>query len=105
MASGGQFRLGSGPPFWSDWKKSLLVVTPKTVVRWHRAGFQLYWSPISKLKNQVGRKGLLKEVRNLIFRMAREDPTWGAACTHGELPMLGFDVAERNISRWLKRAP
>jgi hypothetical protein len=28
--------------FWSDWKKSLLVVTPETVVRWHRAGFRLY---------------------------------------------------------------
>ncbi len=27
---------------WSDWKKSLLVVTPETVVRWHRNGFRLY---------------------------------------------------------------
>jgi hypothetical protein len=35
--------------FWADWKKSLLVVTPETVVRWHRAGFRLYrlyWSLI-----------------------------------------------------------
>jgi hypothetical protein len=29
--------------FWTDWKRSLLVVTPETVVRWHRTGFQLLW--------------------------------------------------------------
>ena len=38
--------------FWSDWKKSLLVVAPETVVRWHRAGFRLYWSMISKIRKR-----------------------------------------------------
>jgi hypothetical protein len=42
--------------FWSDWKKSLLVVAPETVVRWHRSGFRLYWSMISKIRKRVGRK-------------------------------------------------
>jgi hypothetical protein len=42
--------------FRSDWKKSLLVVTPETVVRWHHAAFRLYWTLISKVKKQVGRK-------------------------------------------------
>src|SRR5215467_1836624 len=91
--------------FWSGWKKSLLIVTPETVVRWHRAGFRLYWSLISKVKQRVGRKRLSKEVRNLIFRMAAENPTWGAPRIHGELLMLGFDVSERSVSRWMKRAP
>jgi hypothetical protein len=91
--------------FWSDWKKSLLVVTPETVVRWHRAGFRLYWSLISKAKNQVGRKRLSQEVRDLIFRMVGGNPTWGAPRIHGELLMLGFDVSERSISRYMKRAP
>ena len=54
--------------FWTDWKRSLLVVTPETVVRWHRAGFRLYWSLISKARKQVGRKKLSTEVRELIFR-------------------------------------
>ena len=36
--------------FWTDWKRSLLVVTLETVVRWDRAGFQLYWSWISQVK-------------------------------------------------------
>src|SRR5258707_3542715 len=90
---------------WSDWKKSLLVVTPETVVRWHRAGFRRYWSLISKVRKQVGRKRLSREVRKLIFRMVAENPTWGAPRIHGELLMLGFDVSERTISRWMKRAP
>ena len=91
--------------FWADWKKSLLVVTPETVVRWHRAGFRLYWSLISRVKKQIGRKRLAKEIRNLIFRVVAENPTWGAPRIHGELLMLGFDVSERTISRWMKRAP
>jgi putative transposase len=91
--------------FWTDWRTSLLVVTPETVVRWHRAGFRLYWSLLSKVKKQVGRKRLSKEIRDLIFRMVAENPTWGALRIHGELLMLGFDVSERSISRWMKRAP
>ena len=91
--------------FWADWKKSLLVVTPETVVRWHRAGFRLYWSLISRVKKQVGRKRLSKEIWNLIFRMVAENPTWGAPHIHGELLMLGFHVSERSISSWMKRAP
>ena len=91
--------------FWADWKKWLLVVTPETVVRWHRAGFRLYWSLLSKVKKQVGRKRLSKEVRHLIFRMVAENPTWGAPRIHRELLMLGLDVSERSISRWMKQAP
>src|SRR5260370_35782658 len=46
-----------------------------------------------------------KEVQELIFRMVVENPTWGAPRIHGELLMLSFDVSERTISRWMKRAP
>src|SRR5437016_1153909 len=91
--------------FWGAWKQSLVLVNPETVVRWHRAGFRLYWSLISKARKQVGRKQLSAEVRELIFRMVRENKTWGAPRIHGELLMLGFDVSERTISRWMKRSP
>ena len=90
---------------WSGWKQSLIVVTPETVVRWHRAGFGLYWRLISRVRTQVGRRQTRKEVRELIFLMVVENPTWGAPRIHGELLMLGFDVSERTISRWMKRAP
>jgi hypothetical protein len=49
--------------------------------------------------------GIPLEVRELIFRMVVENPTWGAPRIHGELLMLGFDLSERSISRWMKRAP
>jgi hypothetical protein len=71
--------------FWSGWKQSLILVTPETVVRWHRTGFRLYWSFISRARKQVGRKRLSKEVRDLIFRMVAENSTWGAPRIHGEL--------------------
>jgi len=90
---------------WSAWKLSLIIVTPETVVRWHRAGFRLYWRLISKARTWAGRRPTSKEVRELIFRMVAENPTWGAPRIHGELLMLGFDVSERTISRWMKRAP
>ena len=90
--------------FWSAWKQSLIVVSPETVVRWHRTGFRMYWSMISKVRKQVGRNRLSREVRELIFRMVAENPTWGAPRIHGELLMLGFDVSERTIFRWMKRA-
>jgi hypothetical protein len=46
-----------------------------------------------------------KEVRALIFRMAAENPTWGAPRIHGELLKLGFDLSERTVSRWVRRVP
>jgi putative transposase len=80
-------------------------VDPETVVRWHRAGFRLYWRLISKVRTHVGRKQTPQEIRELIFRMVAENATWGAPRIHGELLMLGFDVSERTISRWMKPAP
>jgi putative transposase len=52
-----------------------------------------------------GRKRVSKEVRALIFRMVSENPTWGAPRIHGELVKLGVDLAERSVSRWIRRAP
>jgi putative transposase len=91
--------------FWSGWKKALIVVMPETVVRWHRAGFRLYWRLISRVRKPIGTRQTPKEIRKLIFRMMAENTTWGAPRIHDELLMLGFDISERTISRWMKRAP
>jgi putative transposase len=91
--------------YWSGWKQVLLVVTPETVVRWHYAGFRWYWRVISKVSKPTGRRQTSKEVRDLIFQMVAENPSWGAPRIHGELLMLGCEVSERTISRWMKRAP
>src|ERR1700682_1237784 len=42
--------------FWSCWKQSLILVTPETVVRWHRAGFRVYWRLIFRVRNANGIK-------------------------------------------------
>ena len=89
----------------SDWKQFLIVVLPDTVVQWHRSGFALYWRLIFRFPGRAGRKRISKEIRDLIFRMVAENPTWGAPRIHGELLMLGFDVSERTISRWMRKAP
>src|SRR5437016_5827173 len=91
--------------FWSDWKQALIIVGPEAVVRWHRSGFAMYWRAISRGRRIVGLRRTSKEVRDLIFRMVAENSTWGAPRIHGELLMLGFDISERTISRWMKRAP
>lgn len=90
---------------WPAWEQALILVSPVTVVRWHRAGFALYWRAISRARRVLGRKRISREVRDLIFRMVAENPTWGAPRIHGELLMLGFDVAERTVSRWMRKAP
>jgi putative transposase len=64
--------------FWSGWRKPLVLVTPRTVVNWHRAGFRLYWTWISRVRQIGGRKRVSKEVRALISRMVDENPIWGA---------------------------
>src|SRR5580658_9154416 len=65
----------------------------------------MYWRWISRFKGRTGRKRISKEVRDLIFRMIAENRTWGAPRIHGELLMLGFDVSDRTISRWMREAP
>ena len=72
---------------------------------WHRAGFRLYWRLLSRIGKPVGRRPVAKEIRELIFKMVAENPTWRAPRIHGELLMLGYDVSERSVSRWMRRAP
>ncbi|PYU23856.1 MAG: integrase, partial [Acidobacteria bacterium] len=91
--------------FWCGWKQALLFVSPETVVRWHRSGCALYWRVISKTQRVFGRKRISQEIRDLIFRMVAENLAWGAPRIHVELLMLGFDISERTISRWMRRAP
>ena len=51
---------------WSNWRSALLIVQPETTVRWHRQGFNLYWS--WKSRKKPGRPKVDQEVRNLIRR-------------------------------------
>ncbi len=62
--------------FWPQWKRSLVIVKPDTVVRWHRKGFGLYWRWISK--PGPGRPAISPEVRSLIKEFACDNGCGGA---------------------------
>jgi transposase InsO family protein len=77
-------------------------VQPATVLAWHRRGFQLYWHRKSRAK-PVGRPRLDPELRQLIRRMARENPTWGRRRIRAELALLGYEVAELTVAKYMHR--
>jgi hypothetical protein len=85
--------------FWPGWEQALILVQPETVIRWRRAGFKVYWTWLSLNRVRAGRKCIGAELRELIFHMVAENPTWGAPRIHSELTMLGFDVSERTVLR------
>jgi hypothetical protein len=84
-------------PRWSD---VLLIVKPETVTAWHRVGLRLYWRWRSRAR---GRPRITQELRDLIVRLAEQNPDWGAPKIHGELQKLGFTIAERSVARYLRR--
>jgi putative transposase len=87
---------------WSDWRNALVIVRPQTVIVWHRKGFRLFWT--WKVRHgRPGRPQVTKETRELIRRMSRENPTWGAPRIHGELLKLGIDIGETSVSKYLVR--
>lgn len=87
---------------WKDWRCCLVLVQPATVVAWHRQGFKLYWRWKSG-KGKPGRPKVKREIRDLIRRMSQENPTWGAPRIQSELHLLGYDVAESTVSRYMPR--
>ena len=78
---------------WSRWCDVLLIVKPETVIGWHRAGFRLYWRWRSRSRG--GRPRITPELWDLIARLGKENPDWGAPKIHAELQRLGFTLAER----------
>src|SRR5882672_7350669 len=92
--------------FWSrlfDWKEALVIVQPETLIGWHRKGFKLFW----KWKCRVGRPRLPGDIRQLIVRMVRENPTWGEERVAAELLVtLRILVSPRTVrSYWPSRPP
>jgi transposase InsO family protein len=82
------------------WRSWLAVAQPATALRWHRQGFGRFWKWRSRGR-LPGRPSLDREVRALVRRMARENPTWGAPRIAAELRLLGHDVATSTVSKYL----
>src|SRR5438132_1522202 len=86
---------------WKNWRSSLQVVRPETVVPCHRQGFRRYWA--WKSRHGRGRPAIGTEVRDLIRRMSRANPLWGAPRIHGELLKLGLTVSQATVSKYMPR--
>jgi len=87
---------------WQWWRQSLIVVKPDTVVRWHRKGFALYWTWLSR-RNPIGRPGTSRAISELIRKMVEANPLWGSPRIHGELLKLGIDISERTVARLMPK--
>ena len=80
---------------------SVLLVTPRTLLRWHQALVRRKWRQSA---GRVGRPRLSAEIQELVLRLARENPRWGHRRICGELRKLGFRVSPSSIRRLLARA-
>jgi putative transposase len=77
-------------------------VRPETLIRWHRAGWKLFW----RLKSRPGRPPIPVELQVLIRQIADENPSWGEERIANELLLkLGIRVSPRTVNKYLTRCP
>jgi putative transposase len=85
---------------WFDWRQALAVVQPATFLRWHRQGFRLFW----RWTSGPGRPAIPTDLRALIRRMARDNPSWGEERIANErLLKLGLCVSPRTVRKYLPK--
>ena len=88
--------------FFADWRSWLVLVKPETVIHWHRQGFRLFWR--RKTRSKPGRPALPRDVQILIRRVASENPLWGVPRIRAELRLLGHDLAESTVAKYVPKA-
>lgn len=85
-----------------DWCDARAVVCPETLIRWHRAGWRLFW----RWKARPGRPPIPVELCQLIRRMATENRLWGEERIANELLLkLGLRVSPRTVRKYLPKRP
>ena len=80
-----------------------LLVTPDTILRWHREIVRRRWAARS-IRGKAGRPATRRNIRALVLRLARENPGWGYRRIHGELAGLGVQVSASTVWEILKKA-
>jgi len=86
-----------------EWRDTLTVVKPDTLIRWHRKGFRLFWKWKSRA---AGRPRVSLEVRKLIGEMARNNSTWGEERIADELLLkIGIQISPRTVRRYMPTEP
>ena len=78
-----------------------LLVTPDTILRWHRDIARRRWAARSE-RGRTGRPATRRNIKALVLRLARENPEWGYRRIHGELATLGVKIAAPAVWEILK---
>ncbi len=77
------------------------IVTPDTLLRWHRRLVADKWDYSSR-REKMGRPPVSNEIKQLVLRMARENPTWGYDRVQGALANLGHRISDQTVGNILK---
>jgi hypothetical protein len=77
------------------------MVTPDTILRWHRELVAAKWD-YSKRRKNVGRPAVSQQVVDLVLLMARENPTWGYNRIQGALANLGDEISDSTVGTILR---
>lgn len=84
------------------WRDALVIVQPKTLIRWHRLGFRVFW----RYKSRPGRSRIPVELRQLIRDMAVDNICWGEERIANELLLkLGIRVSPRTVRKYMPKQP
>lgn len=94
-----RLKLLLGAHLLDGWRAAIVVVQPETLMRWHRAGFRLFWRRRSRPRRT---SPLPIETIDLIRDMARRGRLWGAERIRGELLKLGIKVSKRTIQKYMR---
>ncbi len=81
-------------------RKAILIIQPETLIGWHRRIIRWRWTYSA---NRPGRPQRLGKIRDLILRLAKENPLWGYGKIQGELKKLGINISQATIRRVLMR--
>ena len=78
------------------------LVTPDTILRWHRLLVAKKWDYSARRKRTPGRPALADEIRDLVVRLATENPRWGYDRIQGALANLGHEISDTTVGNILK---
>lgn len=79
------------------------IVTPDTILRWHRELVAEKWNYADRRHKKPGRPPVSQEVRELVIRMAQENPTWGYDRIQGALANVGHEISDTTVGNILKQ--
>ena len=83
------------------WEGLAQLMQPATVKKWHTAAYRRFW----RRRSQAGRPRIARQIRDLIRRISRENPVWGAERIRDTLLLLGYDVpCEDTVRKYMVKS-